>query len=101
MMKPAKGKQINISMNGPYVVTGGVPLAPQTIGVNAGGESVKWVEGKAYPRQESYALCRCGQSRKKPFCDGSHSNPASTARKRPTARLTWSRRRRSTGLRCH
>jgi len=31
MMKPAKGKQINISMNGPYVVTGGVPLALQTI----------------------------------------------------------------------
>jgi CDGSH-type Zn-finger protein len=73
MMKPATGKQITISMNGPYVVTGGVPLAPQTIGVDAEGESVKWVEGTPYPRRDSYALCRCGQSRNKPYCDGSHS----------------------------
>jgi len=73
MTNAAAGKKIEITQDGPYMVTGGVPLAPQTIGVNTKGESVTWVEGKAYPRQESYALCRCGQSRKKPFCDGSHS----------------------------
>ena len=73
MAKTASGKKIEIVKNGPYVVTGGIPLAQQTIGVNGEGESVKWVEGKRYPAQESYALCRCGNSRKKPFCDGTHS----------------------------
>jgi len=73
MTKAATGKKIDITEDGPYIVMGGIPLAQQTIGVNDGGESVKWVEGKAYPHQESYALCRCGQSRSKPFCDGSHA----------------------------
>ena len=73
MAKGLTGMKIEISQDGPYVVTGGVPLAPQTIGVNADGESVTWLEGTHYPRQERYALCRCGQSRTKPYCDGSHS----------------------------
>jgi len=73
MAKTATGRKIEITKNGPYVVTGGIPLATQTIGVNGEGESVEWVEGKRYPSQESYALCRCGNSRKKPFCDGAHS----------------------------
>ena len=73
MTKAATGTKIEITKDGPYIVTGGIALASQTIGVNDEGESVKWVEGKAYPHQESYALCRCGQSRSKPFCDGSHA----------------------------
>lgn len=73
MTKSAGGKKIEISKDGPYIVTGGVPLAPQTISVNSEGESVKWVEGTHHPHQESYALCRCGHSKKKPFCDGTHA----------------------------
>jgi len=32
------------------------------------------VEGNEYtvPEGESFALCRCGQSSRKPFCDGAH-----------------------------
>ena len=31
-------------------------------------------EGNEYPtEQETIALCRCGASVKKPFCDGTHS----------------------------
>ncbi len=32
------------------------------------------VEGNEYtvPEGESFALCRCGQSSRKPFCDGTH-----------------------------
>jgi CDGSH-type Zn-finger protein len=70
--KPVAAK-VRISKDGPYIVTGQLPLAKQTIGANAAGESVNWVEGHTYPAQAQYALCRCGHSASKPFCDGSHS----------------------------
>ena len=66
-------KKINISKNGPYLVSGSVPLAFQTIGVNKGGESSEWIEGDSLPASAQYALCRCGQSKTKPFCDGTHA----------------------------
>ncbi len=66
-------KQITVSKNGPYIVSGSVPLAFQTIGVNNKNESTEWVEGDALPASEPYALCRCGKSNKKPFCDGTHT----------------------------
>ncbi len=66
-------KKITVSKNGPYLVSGSVPLAFQTIGVNKDGESTEWVEGKALPASEQYALCRCGKSKTKPFCDGTHA----------------------------
>ena len=31
-----------------------------------------WRAGQKYPIKEKYTLCRCGQSQKKPFCDGTH-----------------------------
>lgn len=69
----AGAKKITVTKDGPYVVSGSVPLSLQTIGVNAEGESVKWKEGKKLPVAKEYALCRCGQSKNKPFCDGSHA----------------------------
>ena len=64
--------KIQISKDGPYLVKGDLPLAKQTIGTNAAGESIEWTAGPAYPAQSQYALCRCGRSAVKPFCDGSH-----------------------------
>jgi CDGSH-type Zn-finger protein len=69
----ADSKKIVVTKNGPYHVSGSVPLAVQTIGVNDAGESVRWVEGKTLSADANYALCRCGHSKKKPFCDGSHA----------------------------
>jgi CDGSH-type Zn-finger protein len=66
-------KKITVSNNGPYLVSGPVPLALQTIRVNTLGESTAWVEGAPVPASASYALCRCGQSSTKPFCDGTHA----------------------------
>ncbi len=66
-------RTVQISENGPYLVSGNIPLSKVTIGTNRAGESTKWEPGQQYPRQEQYALCRCGQSRNKPYCDGSHS----------------------------
>ncbi|MGZ3790417.1 MAG: CDGSH iron-sulfur domain-containing protein, partial [Bacteriovorax sp.] len=65
-------KKIEISKNGPYLVSGSVPLSHQIITVNKNGESTSWAEGGAISASDSYALCRCGGSKKKPFCDGTH-----------------------------
>ena len=54
---------IEITADGPYRVTGRIPLA------GAGGEPVARAEGAS---AEHYALCRCGHSRNKPFCSGMH-----------------------------
>ncbi len=70
--KPTNAK-IQIVKNGPYLVSGNLPMRKQTVGTNSTGESVKWIEGQAYPDQATYALCRCGQSAKKPYCDGTHA----------------------------
>ena len=69
----ASAVQVKITVNGPYLVSGNVPLKRETIGTNSAQESVKWVEGQPVSHQASYALCRCGHSQQKPFCDGSHS----------------------------
>jgi CDGSH-type Zn-finger protein len=66
-------KKITVSADGPYLVSGSVPLSLQTIGVNKSGGSTAWVEGKALPAPTQYALCRCGGSKTKPFCDGTHA----------------------------
>lgn len=66
------GYKIKVSRNGPYVVTGSVPLTDQVIGIDAEKQSHGWVEGKNYQVSERYSLCRCGRSQNRPFCDGAH-----------------------------
>jgi CDGSH-type Zn-finger protein/truncated hemoglobin YjbI len=58
-----RAPQIEISKDGPYRVTGGIPLADDDRNdeVRSGGSS-----------REHYALCRCGHSQNKPFCSGMH-----------------------------
>ena len=79
--------RIVVSKNGPYLVAGPVPLSPQTIGTDPNGGSETWIEGNAFPTQDKYALCRCGRSKTKPFCDGTHTkvefDGAETADRRP------------------
>lgn len=65
-------KKVSITKDGPYLVSGSMPLAKEISTVGKSGELEEWKKGEAYPEQESYALCRCGQSKNKPFCDGSH-----------------------------
>lgn len=50
---------IEIIKNGPYIVTGRADLKDDG--------------GNAYPAKDRVALCRCGASTTKPFCDGTHS----------------------------
>jgi CDGSH-type Zn-finger protein len=72
------GMKIKITESGPYIVTGGVPLSKQKAGVDSEGTPVKWVKVADYPLQETYALCRCGHSQNKPFCDGAHAKAGFT-----------------------
>jgi CDGSH-type Zn-finger protein len=65
--------KIEVTKDGPYLVSGGLSLSEQHIVVNAGGESLEYKEGRKFPKQEQYALCRCGHSSNKPFCDGTHA----------------------------
>ncbi|MBI2870005.1 MAG: CDGSH iron-sulfur domain-containing protein [Chloroflexi bacterium] len=64
--------QIKVTANGPYIVTGGAPLDVQQIVLDADGQCLAWRQSWKYPRQEVYSLCRCGRSRNRPFCDGTH-----------------------------
>jgi CDGSH-type Zn-finger protein len=64
--------RIAVTKNGPYLVAGDVPVAEQHIVVNDEGESLEWREGKRFEHASSFALCRCGHSGNKPFCDGTH-----------------------------
>jgi CDGSH-type Zn-finger protein len=76
-----------VSRKRPYLVTGHVPLAKQTIITDAEGGSEVWEQGGSIPAPERYSLCRCGQSKKEPFCDGTHTrigfDGAETASREP------------------
>lgn len=64
--------RIRVTPNGPYTVEGDLPIAYQHVVTNDAGESIGWREGQSLPHGEKYALCRCGNSANKPFCDGTH-----------------------------
>ena len=51
---------ITVKPNGPYLLAGPCKLIDPT------GTAIEIVAGKIV------ALCRCGQSAGKPYCDGSH-----------------------------
>lgn len=49
---------ITVTATGPYLVKGSVEIIND--------------KGEVMVKKESYALCRCGHSKNKPFCDGAH-----------------------------
>jgi CDGSH-type Zn-finger protein len=72
-MKTKHGNaKIEVTKDGPYLVSGNLPLSEQWIVTNDEGDSLEYREGKKFPAQAQYALCRCGHSSSKPFCDGTH-----------------------------
>ena len=54
---------IEVSKDGPYRITGGVPLT------DSRGNAMRFNDGAS---GEHYSLCRCGHSQNKPFCSGMH-----------------------------
>src|SRR2546422_11055316 len=61
--------KVTVTLNGPYIVEGAIPLANQTIQSDSEGGSREWLEGPPFEVAEEYHLCRCRQSANKPFCD--------------------------------
>lgn len=66
-------RKIVVMENGPYLVYGDIPLAYKTRIFSEHGEPLTWQKGQIFETEETYALCRCGQSSSKPFCDGTHA----------------------------
>jgi CDGSH-type Zn-finger protein len=79
------GATITPYRDGPLIVRGDFRLLDQD-------------GGQIEPGRETIALCRCGKSGIKPFCDGSHkrsgfSAPSAPSRPRPAAQLVREARR--------
>src|SRR6266850_4346866 len=55
---PERAPKVTVTKDGPYAVVGGIELMGVAFGEGAS--------------KEHYTLCRCGASKNKPFCDGSH-----------------------------
>ena len=55
---PHQAPSITVTRDGPYAVAGGAVLL-----------AASWAQGASTAH---YTLCRCGGSKNKPFCDGSH-----------------------------
>ncbi len=72
-MKLKNVQKIKVSKNGPYLISGRVPIQEQVITIDSEGTPIEWRAGTKYPPQEKCALCRCGQSQTNPFCDGTHA----------------------------
>ncbi|WP_229669061.1 CDGSH iron-sulfur domain-containing protein [Edaphobacter acidisoli] len=73
MSDAEKVSQIQVTKNGPYIVKGSLPVMMETIAQNDEGGSWTWKRGRDFEAGAQYALCRCGHSHKKPFCDGTHA----------------------------
>ena len=52
--------KIQVSKRGPYIVQGSVTIID--------------TDGKEIVNKGMIALCRCGGSKKKPYCDGTHTS---------------------------
>jgi CDGSH-type Zn-finger protein len=55
-------------------VAGSVPVVRRRIVMSELGEPMTYETRLALEAGERYALCRCGQSTNKPFCDGTHKH---------------------------
>jgi CDGSH-type Zn-finger protein len=70
---PAKPAfKVTITQNGPYLVSGSLPLKKEIVVPDGNGDPIAYRDGEEYPDKKQYALCRCGKSGVKPFCDGTH-----------------------------
>ena len=68
-----ENQKITVRPNGPYIVRGGIPLVRKTQVMSEHGEPLTWKKEAVLSTEDTYRLCRCGQSKTKPFCDSTHT----------------------------
>ena len=68
--------RIEVTADGPFLLHGGVPLRTADYVYSNEGEPMTWSFGDvdADVSDDPVALCRCGGSSNKPFCDGTHQD---------------------------
>ncbi|HLN18334.1 MAG TPA: CDGSH iron-sulfur domain-containing protein [Acidimicrobiales bacterium] len=67
-----EGPKIAVRPNGPYIVTGELPVVRRRVVESESGEPLTWQTTAELETTPVYALCRCGGSSNKPFCDSTH-----------------------------
>ncbi len=87
-------KSIAVKRNGPYMVSGEIPLVRRIQVVSEYGEPLTWKKIETFTTRRTYLLCRCGKSGTMPFCDATHArihfDGTETADERPTAERRYS-----------
>lgn len=66
-------RKITVRKNGPYLVEGGIPIRRKSRVMSERNEALTWKKEATIEAESPCMLCRCGESARKPFCDGSHA----------------------------
>jgi CDGSH-type Zn-finger protein len=75
MLHAQSSLRVVVTEQGPYLLFGRPPMAQQFIMPDDEGYSWYFQEGQHFSTEaQPTALCRCGASHKKPYCDGSHTS---------------------------
>ena len=82
-----KDSKIIVTKDGPYLILGNLPISKEIIVIGKEGKPERWIKGKKIIPTNLCSLCRCGESKNKPFCDGTHGkigfNGTETASREP------------------
>jgi CDGSH-type Zn-finger protein len=65
-------ERIEVTLNGPYLIYGRVPVSRKRPVLSEHQEPLTWQTTDRLRTGETIALCRCGGSSHKPYCDGTH-----------------------------
>jgi CDGSH-type Zn-finger protein len=83
--------------NGPWVVAEGVRLVRKHAVSSERGESLTWARDTVMETSGSFALCRCGGSANKPFCDGTHNRKGFDGTDAEASATTYAERAKTLG----
>jgi len=70
---PNEDKRITVRPKGAYLLRGDIPLVRKSQVMSEHGEPLSWKDEDIIDTESNYRLCRCGQSKSKSFCDGTHT----------------------------